>query len=78
MSTEFMIPALTREMLVKLIADHPGISDREIAEHLYGPDSPGTTVNPLCRELADAGRTMRRFRPDYLLGNWLAWDPPAQ
>lgn len=64
----------TRETALKLIGDRPGISDREIAEAVYGPGSLGTMVNPLCRELADEGLTRRRLRPDHLLGNWLVGD----
>ena len=64
----------TRETALKLIRAKPGISDREIAEAVYGRGSLGTMVNPLCRELADEGLTRRRLRPDHLLGNWLAGD----
>jgi hypothetical protein len=63
---------VTREAALELIAQHPGISDRELAERVYGPGSPGTMVNLVCRKLAEDGLTKRRFRPDYLLGNWPA------
>ncbi len=61
----------TREVALKLIGGKPGISDREIAEAVYGPGSLGTMVNQLCRDLVEEGLTRRRLRPDHLLGNWL-------
>jgi len=64
----------TRETALKLIAERPGISDRELAETIYGPGSLGTLVNKVCRDLVEEGVTRRRLRPDNLLGNWLLKD----
>lgn len=64
----------TRDTALKLIGEKPGISDREIAEAVHGPGSPGTMVNQLCRDLAEEGLTRRRLRPDHLLGNWRVGD----
>jgi hypothetical protein len=70
-----MAAPFTRETALELIAANPGISDREIAERVFGPGSIGSQVNGICRELAESGLTKRRLRKDYLLGNWLADDP---
>lgn len=67
-----MTATFTREAALKLIGDKPGISDREIAEAVFGPGSLGTMVNQVCRDLVEEGLTRRRLRPDHLLGNWLA------
>ncbi len=64
----------TRDTALKLIKDKPGISDREIAEAVYGPGSPGAMVNEVCRDLVEEGLTRRRLRPDHLLGNWPVGD----
>ncbi|MBM3549436.1 MAG: hypothetical protein FJX54_21060 [Alphaproteobacteria bacterium] len=60
------------EDVLALIAQQPGISDREIAGRLLGAAAASSAVNPLCRELANAGLVKRRLRKDALLGNWLA------
>ena len=66
----------TRETVLDLIAQHPGISDHELAERVFGPGSASTMVNTLMRALAAEGVTRRRLRPDTLLGSWLAGDEP--
>lgn len=72
-STHFYEPVkFVRHTALALIAANPGISDREIAVRVYGPESVGTLVNDLCRNLVEEGLTKRRLRPDYLLGNWPA------
>jgi hypothetical protein len=63
-----------RDYAIALIALRPGISDREIAASVYGPDSPSQLVTPICRTLASEGATRRRLRPDGLLGNFLRDD----
>lgn len=60
------------EDVLALIAQQPGISDREIAGRLLGGSATSGAVNPLCRELANAGLVKRKLRADALLGNWLA------
>jgi hypothetical protein len=61
--------ALSRNAVIDLIHKFPGISDREIAATLIGPEAPGALVNSICRELVAEGSTRRRMRPDGLLGN---------
>src|SRR5687767_10031205 len=60
---------LSRNTVIDLIHKFPGISDREIAATLIGPEAPGSLVNSICRELVAEGSTRRRMRPDGLLGN---------
>jgi hypothetical protein len=60
------------EDVLALIAQQPGISDRELAGRLMGKPASPSVVNPLCRELANAGLVKRKPRADALLGNWLA------
>jgi len=69
-----MTGGISRETALELIAAHPGISDRELAERILGPGAVGTAVNAVCRALADAGLTRRRLRSDGLLGNWAIRD----
>jgi hypothetical protein len=63
-----------RDYAMALVALRPGISDREIAVSVYGPGTPGSTVAPVCRELASEGVIRRRLRSNGLLGNYLRDD----
>ena len=63
---------LSRNAVIDLIYKYPGISDREIAATLIGPEAPGSLVNSICRELVAEGSTRRRMRSDGLLGNHLS------
>lgn len=62
----------TRDTVLELVVANPGISDREIAETLYGPGASGAAVNATCRQLADESVTKRRLREDGLMGNWVS------
>ena len=50
-----MLAKLARQTALKLITENPGIADRDIAAVIYGPGSPGTMVNEVCRALHDEG-----------------------
>lgn len=63
-----------RDYAMALVALRPGISDREIAQSVYGPGTPSQVVTPICRELATEGVIRRRLRADGLLGNYLRED----
>jgi hypothetical protein len=60
---------VSRNTAIDLIHKRPGLSDREIAATLIGPEAPESLVNSICRELVAEGTTRRRLRPDGLLGN---------
>lgn len=63
-----------RDYAMALVARRPGISDREIAEAVYGPGSRSELVAPTCRALASAKVITRRLRRDGTFGNYLPED----
>jgi hypothetical protein len=65
-----------RDTVLALIRQRPGISDRELEGAIFNGSANGGTLTPVCRELASAGVTRRKLRPDSLLGNWLAGEDP--
>jgi hypothetical protein len=67
-----------RETAVKWIAEAPGITDRELAERVFGPGAPDTQVASVCHDLEMMGLVRRRVRTDGALGNWLAKDGPPR
>lgn len=66
-----------RQRLLDEIERKGGQTDRELANNLLGRDAPQQAVNPAARALAQAGRIVRRTRPDGLIGNYSAAAPPA-
>lgn len=63
-----------RDYAMALVALCPGISDREIAERVFGPGTESDFVVPICRALASERMIGRRLRPDGLFGNYLSQD----
>jgi hypothetical protein len=49
----------------------PGITDRWLAEDVFGLGTPQQGVNGECRLLADRGLLKRAKRPDGLIGNFI-------
>jgi hypothetical protein len=64
------MPSLAEKILT-LIAQQPGLTDRQIATHLLGASAPQQSVNIAARGLASRGRLARRRRDDGLIGNFL-------
>jgi hypothetical protein len=56
--------------ILSIISKQPGITDRWLAEALFGPGTPQQRVNGECRSLADRGMLRRTIRPDGLIGNF--------
>ncbi len=67
-------PIFDRDYAMMLVALRPGISDREIAETVYGPGSRSEIVAEACRALAFEKAIKRRLRRDGVFGNYLAED----
>lgn len=65
------------ESVLQLIADQPGLTDREITDTLWGRKAPQQSVNQAARRLQAKGSLIRQKRPDGLLGNYLAGCTPA-
>ena len=42
-----------------LVAQHPGLTEAQIAERIYGPDGYQQKVNSKCRRLLKQGRVRR-------------------
>lgn len=56
---------------IEYIREHPGCSDREIADFILGPSVHQAPINSLCRELEGRGIVKRTARP---IRNYLASD----
>ncbi len=65
------------ERLRKLVSEKPGLSDRELTDHLLGRSEPQQGVNQAARRLASKGVIERVKRPDGILGNFPGSDAPA-
>jgi hypothetical protein len=52
------------------VQKRPGVTDRWLAEMLFGPGAPQQRVNGECRRMADLGLLDRTPRPDGLIGNY--------
>lgn len=63
-----------RDYAMALVALRPGISDREMAEAVYGPGATSRMVTPVCRGLTEEKAIARRVRADGLFGNFLRED----
>ena len=61
---------LLEERILKVLEKRPGLSDREIAEQIFGAGAPQQRVNPGCRGLCERGYLKREHRADGLLGNY--------
>ena len=59
-----------KERILELVASEPGLSDRQLADRLLGPDRPQQPVNIAARELVAARLLHRTPRSDGILGNY--------
>lgn len=68
-----------REDVLSVVSRHPGLTDREIAERLEGPNTPQQPYNTTCRALEAEGYLRReRARPsDNFIGNYPASQRPV-
>ena len=58
--------------IIELLGTRPGLTDREIAQALFGPNAPQQAVNQTCRKHAASGILSRRTRSiDGLIGNYV-------
>jgi hypothetical protein len=62
--------ASTRDRILNLLGEKPGLSDREITDHLFGRGVHPSQVNQACRQLEAARRLARRARADGRIGNY--------
>lgn len=58
------------EQVRRHVADHPGLSDRELTDALGGKGAPQQAVNRACRSLESRGLIARRTRQDGRIGNY--------
>jgi hypothetical protein len=61
------------QILTEVISS-PGVTDKWLAERIFGKGAPQQRVNGECRRLADAGKLVRRQRADGLIGNFIGGD----
>ena len=59
------------QRILSLVSQTPGLSDRQIANHLLGTSAAQQPVNIAARGLVTKGRLVRRRREDGLIGNYL-------
>ena len=64
--------------IMKVLEERPGLSNREIAEQIFGAGAPQQRVNPGCRGLCERGYLKREQRADGLLGNYPTDRQPAK
>jgi hypothetical protein len=60
------------------VVKHPGITDRSLAEAIFGVGTPQQRVNGACRNLAANGMLTRAFRSDGLVGNYATAESAAK
>jgi hypothetical protein len=58
------------QQILEAVQKQPGITDRWLAEALFGPGTPPQPVNGECRRMVDQGLIDRNIRPDGLIGNY--------
>jgi hypothetical protein len=58
------------QLILAAVEKQPGITDRRLAEALFGAGTPQQRVNGECRRLADQRLLQRAVRPDGLIGNY--------
>lgn len=64
--------ATLKDQIVTLLRLSPGLTDREITDHLFGQGVAQQATNQAARALAAALRIVRRPRQDGKLGNYPA------
>jgi hypothetical protein len=62
--------ATLKEKVLALVRQTPGLTDREITDHLLGSGAPQQGVNQIARALAGQRLVVRRLRQDGKLGNY--------
>lgn len=67
-----------KERVARLVAEEPGLADRELTDRLFGPGSPQQPVNQAARALVEEGRIHRLRRADGKLGNYPGPAPGAR
>ncbi len=65
------MPSLPQKVL-SLVAENPGLTDRQITNRLLGTTAPQQPVNIAARKLTEKGHLIRRRRGDGLIGNYLS------
>ncbi len=63
--------------ILALLGESPGLTDRQITNHLLGTTAGQQSVNIAARALAKKGRLLRRRREDGLIGNYMSDVAPA-
>jgi len=63
------MPSLA-DKIIEVIVRQPGITDRWLAEAIFGPGAAQQKVNGRCRLLANQNKIVRRKRDDGLIGNF--------
>lgn len=58
------------DKILKVVANQPGITDRWLAEAIFGPGTSQQRVNSECRYLERLGQIKRTKRNDGLIGNY--------
>src|SRR2546425_1205066 len=66
------------EDVIEVLKEAPGLSDREITDRLCGTNQAQQPINGICRRLAKKELIVRRYRPDGILGNYLANDGTSE
>lgn len=61
-----------KQQIILAVEATPGMTDREITDHVLGPGTGQHAVNQAARALAGTGRVVRRPRPDGKIGNYLS------
>lgn len=50
------------QQIIRIIREKPGLTERQIAERLFGEDGSIQRVNPTCRKLLTMGWVVRQGR----------------
>jgi hypothetical protein len=58
------------DKIIDVVSKQPGITDRWLAEAIFGQGAPQQRVNGECRSLASQNKIVRRKRDDGLIGNF--------
>jgi hypothetical protein len=62
--------ATLKERIADLVASSPGLTDRELTDHLIGRSAGQQAVNQAARSLEATGHLLRRDRSDGKIGNY--------
>jgi hypothetical protein len=65
------------ERILAIVNETPGLSDRELTDHLKGSTSHPSQINQGCRLLESAGKLARQPRSDGRIGNYPAGFRPV-